>query len=88
MWGAIIALFPTIAGWINLIIGFFQQKAADQKAADGAEQTAVAQHQNDGAQSVVDQQSQDAQDAALDQIKLELEKKRARDLQPPQGSKG
>lgn len=72
MWTALLALFPTIAGWINLVIGWFQKRAADQTAADGLEQTAETQHQNDGAQSVEDKISADAQNEALDQLEQGL----------------
>lgn len=73
MLSLIATLFPTIAGWINLLIGWFQQKAADQKAANDAETSAEQQHQADGAQSVGDKQSDDAQNAALDEIQQQLE---------------
>lgn len=73
MWSAILALFPTIASWINLIVGYFQARAAAQTAADSAETTAMTQHQNDGAQSVEDKDSSDAQNAALDQLANQID---------------
>lgn len=66
------ALFPTIAGWINLILGYFQAKKQAEDAANSAEIKAESEHQNDGAQSVIDQESSDAQNAALDKIKDQL----------------
>lgn len=66
-------LFPTIAGWINLLIGYFQAQAAAQTAATNAEGTAETQHETDGAQSVADQQSTDAQNTGLDAIQQGLE---------------
>lgn len=80
-------IFPTIAGWINLIIGYFQQKAADQKAANDAETVAEQQHQADGAQSVSDKESDDAQNAALDQIQQQLENPIPVVVTQPQGDK-
>lgn len=73
MWAAILGLFPTVAGWINMLIGVFQKRAADQSAAGAAEQSAESDHQNDGAQSVANKASADAQNLALDQIKQSLE---------------
>lgn len=73
MWAGIIALFPTIASWINLVIGWFQKRAADQTAANNAESQAETQHQNDGAQSVDDKTSIDAQQAALDKLKEQID---------------
>ena len=67
MWAAILAIFPTVASWANLVIGYFQNKSAEQTAADTAEATAETQHNSDGAQSVADKASDDAQNAALDQ---------------------
>jgi hypothetical protein len=72
MWAAILSAFPTIAGWINLIIGYFQQQAADQTAATNAEGAAEQQHQNDGAQSVADHDSNATQNSALDGIEQQL----------------
>ncbi len=68
MWAAILALFPTVAGWINLIVGFFQNRAAAQNSANTAENTAMSEHQSDGAQSVADKISGDAQLAALKKL--------------------
>ena len=73
MWAGILAIFPTLAGWINAILGWFQAKAAAQNAADGSEQKAEGDHQNDGAQSVVDKDSTDAQNAGLDNAEKQLE---------------
>lgn len=73
MWAAILAAFPTIAGWINLIVGWFQAKEAAQTAANTSESNAEADHQNDGLQSVSDKTSSDAQNAALDAVQAGLE---------------
>lgn len=73
MWAAIVAMFPVVAGWINLVVGWFQARAAAQTAADSAETTAMTQHQNDGAQSVSDKDSSDAQNAALDQLEKQID---------------
>lgn len=73
MWSAILALFPTVAGWINLVVGWFQARSAAQDAANTAETTAMTQHQNDGAQSVSDKDSSDAQNAAIDQLENQID---------------
>lgn len=65
MLAAIVALFPTIAGWINMIIGWFQARAQAQTDQNNAVDTAVQQHDQDGAQSVADRDSSDAQMDAL-----------------------
>lgn len=65
MLAAIIAMFPTIAGWINLIVGWFQARAKAQDDQNVAVDKAVTQHQADGAQSVADRDSSDAQNDAL-----------------------
>lgn len=67
------AAFPTLASWINLIIGWFTARAQAQSEANQAEANAEADHQNDGAQSVADQVSSDAQNAALDQIAHDID---------------
>jgi hypothetical protein len=61
------AAFPTIASWINLIIGWVQAKVKAQADQNTAVSTAEQDHEQDGAQSVADQNSSDAQNAALDQ---------------------
>lgn len=66
MWEAILAAFPTIAGWINLIIGFFQARAKAQDDQNTAVDQAVSQHNNDGVQSVNDMNSSDQQNAEID----------------------
>lgn len=66
-------IFPTIAGWINLVVGFFQNKEAQQTAATTAEANAEEAHEDDGSQSVADATSDDAQNAALNQIQQQLE---------------
>lgn len=78
------AIFPTLAGWINLAISFFQKKAADQAAANSAEQNAEAVHQSDGAQSVDDKESADAQNEALDEIKNQLSNPTPVVVHPPE----
>lgn len=72
MWAGIIAIFPTVAAWINSIVGFFQGKAALQSAANSAETTAESGHEDDGAQSVADMNSANAQNAALDQAAAQM----------------
>lgn len=72
MWAAILGIFPTVASWVNLVIGYFQKQSADDAAAAGAELDAEGEHQDDGAQSVADKSSADAQNAALDKIKQDL----------------
>ena len=67
MWAALAAAFPTIAGWINLLIGWFQARAQAQKDQNSAVDTGLSQHEQDGAQSVADQESSDAKNASLDQ---------------------
>lgn len=63
--------------WFGSIVGFVvswvQQRIASQNAANSAEQAAEGQHQTDGAQSVADQGSSDAQNAALDGLAQQLD---------------
>jgi hypothetical protein len=73
MWAGIIALFPTLAGWINLVIGWFQARSKAQDDANSAEEKAIVNHQNDGAQSVEDKNSADAQNQSLDDLKKQLD---------------
>ena len=68
MWTSILALLPTVFGWINSIIGYFSNKSAEQTSADQAEQSSEDSHEDDGAQSVAGMDSDDAQQAALDQL--------------------
>jgi hypothetical protein len=65
MWAGIIALFPTIAGWINMLLGWFQAREKAQEDQNNAVDSAVKQHDQDGAQSVADRNSSDAQNDAL-----------------------
>jgi len=69
----IASIFPTLAGWLNMILGFFQQRAANQTAANQAETAAEASHSGDGALSVAGKTSDDAQNAALDQLAQQLD---------------
>lgn len=85
MWAAILALFPTVAGWINLIIGWFQANEAAQNAANSAEASAEIHHQNDGAQSVADKDSSDAQNSALDAAAQAMDNPTPIIVQPPGG---
>lgn len=63
--------------WFGQIVSFFlswwSNKQAAQNAANQAEQNAEQQHSADGAQSVLDQQSDDAQNAALDGLANQLD---------------
>ena len=73
MWATLAAIFPTIAGWINLVVEWFQARAAAQTASNQAEGQAETQHQTDGQQSVVDGASDDAQNVDLDQQAQQLD---------------
>ena len=66
MWAAILALFPTIAGWINQIICYFQAQKQAQDNQNSAVNQAIDEHNTDGAQSVADQQSSDLQNQEID----------------------
>jgi hypothetical protein len=73
MWAAIIAMFPTIAGWINMLVSWFQAQKQLQTDQNTAVSTAIQQHEQDGAQSVADQNSSDAQNAALDKKEQQID---------------
>lgn len=75
---ALVALFNWLSGqWfgqaVTAAIGWFQKRQQQQADANQAEQQAEQQHQTDGAQSVADQTSSDAQNAALDQLERQLD---------------
>jgi uncharacterized protein YaiL (DUF2058 family) len=59
---------PWIGQLVTAVINWWTQRSADQTAADQAEASAIAAHQNDGAQSVADKVSSDSQNAALDAL--------------------
>jgi hypothetical protein len=67
------SLVALVGPWINMVIGWFQAKKAAQAGADTAETAAEAQHLNDGAQSVADRDSADAQNTALDQLAQQID---------------
>lgn len=69
MWAFLVGLLP----FLNDIVSWWQGLQAAQTAATGAESTAEQAHQSDGAQSVSDKTSIDAQDAALNTIQQQLE---------------
>lgn len=58
---------------VSLALQWFATAEANQSAADSAESTAEQQHNSDGAQSVADQQSDDAQNAALSGLAASLD---------------
>lgn len=66
-------IFPTLAGWLNLIIGYFQTSAQNQANQNTSVQSGIAAHNNDGAQSVADQLSTDAQIAALKKLDQQID---------------
>lgn len=72
MFATILALLapilPTVAGWVNLVIGWFQTQSQEQAAAAAAEAKAESEHQDDGSISVAEKTSADAQNAGLDQL--------------------
>lgn len=65
MWSFLTGLLP----FLSIIANWWQGKAQAETDATNAEGTAETQHQNDGAQSVDDKDSADAQNTALDDLK-------------------
>lgn len=75
-------MLATIIAWLSqswfgqivgLVISWFAARKAAQDNADSAQQSAENEHQNDGAQSVADKTSADAQNAALDKLEQQLD---------------
>lgn len=66
-------VFTIVAGWVNVIFDWFKARAKAQDDQNKAVSQSQDYHQNDGAQSVTDKQSADAQNAALDQMKKDLD---------------
>lgn len=75
MWASILAIFPTIAGWINLVIGWFAARKQAESDQSASVDLGLHNHEQDGKQSVSDVTSSDAQNSALDAAEKEMDSK-------------
>jgi hypothetical protein len=66
-------ILSAIGSFFSWLLSWFVAEQANQSAANQAEQTAEAAHNADGSQSVTDQQSDDAQNASLNQVQQTLQ---------------
>lgn len=75
-------MLASIIGWlsqswfgalINAGLQWWTRRKEAQTSAENAENSAIDSHQSDGAQSVADKTSADAQNAALDKLQQELD---------------
>lgn len=72
---------------IGLVITWWANRKAAQDAANSAEGAAETAHQNDGAQSVNDRTSSDAQNQALDDLEKQLDTTPPVVIEKPTGGK-